>query len=1166
MADETEKVEYVFEGDVSSLKTATQSAIALLNKYSAALKQPSGTDSFKASQRSIASVNAALKKLSKDVSSTQTKMQGLQDVKLPTGSAAEKAIGGALSALSQQLQQLSNANKITTKDLQSFKTQLDSVRAALQSSNPQIDMLIASEQRFQGTLAKVSGAVQTFQSSMTNMRNGISNAFSPISQKLQTLQRLFDPIIAKVQSFKDSCSTAFTRTTRLSSTVADAFRRVSQDASDNESSSSAAAEAHKKLRERVAELLSTFKRETAAIDSEQSALRKKNTELKTSAKNHSSLARRISAVGSILQQEGQRLSAYAKNTRKASATSKVFAKAVQTISLTKLGQSLRGAVQSSIDFIENQNLFSVAMGKSAAQGNQFVRSMQEIYGLDPSNIYRYTGYFYQLTDAIGATRAASARMSTSLTKMALDLSSLFNVPIEEVVEDVESGMQGMTRAVRKYGMDLRATTLQQTALQYGLTESVSTLSEADRQALRFITMVQQAENALKQTETAADGTVDSMGDFARTIESPANQLKIFKEQMFQLGRAIGNFLIAPLGKVVAYINGFVMALRTAITFVSGLFGVLENSAVDIDTSGAVSGVDAIGDAAADAAEQVKELSAPFDELNVIQESKSSSTTTDTSTPTLDPALEQAIEDMSLSMDNIRMKANRVRDAILEWFGFRIDAGKIISWDSNTLEENLINKFPQWTKTIQAAFDNWSNIVEGFKRVFNSLGGVVDKVKAKLQSLFNSSGIDTSLANFISNLSTNLTKLSSWIDAHSDSIATLTLIVLGLVAAFKGLSIIANVIGTLTTFIGSATSVFSVITSIVGAITSLITAMGPVGVVIAAIAGTFLLLSTHSEECVATWREHLTPFLDALAEGITNIRTILQNLWDECIGPVVKYIGDGIERLWKKYLEPICQNVIAIALDIGRLIMNIWNNVFAPIINWLVTTFGPVFSVVFKGVWDIIEFVGDVIGNTFKTITDVFGDLIDFLNAVFSGDLKGALSAILNIFGDLGNGIINLVEDIINFVIRGINNLLDLIFGGVETLINHIGGLLEAAASVIGVDLDLSVNLTAPHIGEVSLPHIPRVALASGGVVTSPTTALIGEGRYDEAVIPLGNSPQMEDLVQRIADKVDKGNTSDEDRTIVVKVYIGQDEFDAYTYKAAERGKIKVGKQPVKVRG
>ena len=140
-------------------------------------------------------------------------------------------------------------------------------------------------------------------------------------------------------------------------------------------------------------------------------------------------------------------------------------------------------------------------------------------------------------------------------------------------------------------------------------------------------------------------------------------------------------------------------------------------------------------------------------------------------------------------------------------------------------------------------------------------------------------------------------------------------------------------------------------------------------------------------------------------------------------------------------------------------------------------------------------------------------------------------------------------------------MISLVYDAVVALINSILGSVSAVASLLGFDLDLRITESPPAIPMQSWGRIPE--MATGGVVSSPTYVMVGEGAYSEAVIPLDDSPQMQDLIQKIADAVDKDKP---DTPVNVHVYIGDEEFDAYTYKASERGKQKVGAQPVKTGG
>ena len=99
MASETERVEYVFEGDIKSLRTATQTAMNLLNKYSDTMRRTSSTEGFRASKKSTQSMNASINKLTKDVDKMQAKLKSVGDVKLPSGSSAAKAMGSTMQIM-----------------------------------------------------------------------------------------------------------------------------------------------------------------------------------------------------------------------------------------------------------------------------------------------------------------------------------------------------------------------------------------------------------------------------------------------------------------------------------------------------------------------------------------------------------------------------------------------------------------------------------------------------------------------------------------------------------------------------------------------------------------------------------------------------------------------------------------------------------------------------------------------------------------------------------------------------------------------------------------------------------------------------------------------------------------------------------------------------------
>ena len=1196
---------YQFTGDVSSLKDATQQAISWLDKYDATIKRVASSDTFKASKTSATSFQRVVGGLIKQVNTLTTSLntagQSL-DSMMPDGTAV---VQEATQDFADVLDYLDSSASITSKDLQFLTEVLKQTRTSLDSVTARASVLTSSlkpleQLQVAKTMEQTSAAVTKVQKHYDTaaaagfriqeayQASGKSAADSAIAflkaeraatrmtgvqsvlQRVQTEMNLLgayatkfwqsfmkplDPVVSKLQSFKSRMEKSLGRVRSEFDQVRSALRRFSKD-SDAEGDS--------------LDKLST-----------------RSTKLSDRLRGLQSSARKSASSFNVLN--------------KATSTLKT---ALHGLIGLRLGTWLADAANQSIRYTENLNLFTVAMGDAVDQGTDFVNRMSEIYGMDPSNLMRYAGNFYQLADAISMPDEAAANLSLGLTKATNDIASLFNVDIETVFNDLSSGMQGMSRAVRKYGMDIRTTTLQQTALTLGITQQVEAMSEADRQGLRFITMMRQASNA--------------SGDFAKTIEAPANQLRIFKEQMSQLGRAIGDLFIGPLSRAIAYINGFVMALRMMISFVASLFGIVTGSASGAtDAADSVaSSIGGIGDAAGSAAKKLKGMLAPFDELNVLQQADpgggggggGGGALSDIGA--LDPAIEQAIADMQWQLENVRMKALDVRDAILEFFGFRVEDGQILDWDAALFEQNLINKFPQWTKTIQAVFDNWSSIIEGFKRVFNGLGDVAQAVWDKVVGFFSKFINDDTVSGFIAGLSDQLNTFADFLSNNADDIADFAISVALLKAALQGLSALApvlTIVGQFASACIAALGPFATLVTWVGAVvagiallyansqlfansfnnlllsvgeglgillSTLVTALQTIGASVVtlwtdniqpmlaaigdAVAPVVESLIDLWEDLVAIvsdiftsiadlWESAAHPALAAFFDALTVLANLFGTLWSGWVAPVLRHIGDGLTDLWINVLSPIIENIIAIILGVIEIVLQLWNKVLGPLLDWLAAAFGPVVATVFNFVWDVIQVAVGAIGTSINGLLEILRGVITFISGVFAGDWSRAWQGIVQIFTGIWDTIKGVVKLVLNGVITVINGALGTISGAINGIIRAINKISVKVPDWVPGMGGKSLGFNIKEVGTWRIPY-----LASGGVVSSPTMAMVGEGKYDEAVIPLGNSPQMKDLVNQIAEAT-RGRGGDE--PIQVNVFIGNEQVAEYMHKAEKRHQL-----------
>lgn len=274
--------------------------------------------------------------------------------------------------------------------------------------------------------------------------------------------------------------------------------------------------------------------------------------------------------------------------------------------LRRVGDAIGYLIEQSNAYIENMNLFNVVMGENAEKAGQFVKSL-EILGINISDATRYQATLYDTAKSLGMTADNAYTLSEQFTKLSYDYASLYNIPVDQAFEKLEAAVVGMSKPIRQLGKDITEAKLTEIARSLGIQESVRTMTQAEKAELRFIAVMQQS--------TAA------MNDMERTLESPANQLRVLRAQFEALTRELGNLFIPILTKTLPYIIAFVKAIRNLVNALASLVGV---ELPTFDSS--VSNVANLGSAMDDASESASKLQqqlAGFDEIEVIQQQSGS---------------------------------------------------------------------------------------------------------------------------------------------------------------------------------------------------------------------------------------------------------------------------------------------------------------------------------------------------------------------------------------------------------------------------------------------------------------------------------------------------------------------------------------------------------------
>ncbi len=304
----------------------------------------------------------------------------------------------------------------------------------------------------------------------------------------------------------------------------------------------------------------------------------------------------------------------ASNNKASNSYINLYAKIRMAVTAVKtIASKIASAISLSSGYIETVNLFTVSMGKYAEQAKAYAETVSEAMGIDPAEWMKNQGVFMTLTKGFGVAGDRANTMSQQLTQLGYDLASFFNLEggVSDAMQKLQSGISGELEPLRRLGYDLSQARLEAVALSLGIDKAVSSMTQAEKAELRYYAIMTQV--------------TDAQGDMARTLNAPANQLRILTAQVTQLGRALGDFFIPLLNKVLPPIIAAVKVLREVMSVFMSLLGI-ELSSVDWGSDSITSATEDVTsnlDDATDSAKKLKSYLMGFDELNVINPNEDS---------------------------------------------------------------------------------------------------------------------------------------------------------------------------------------------------------------------------------------------------------------------------------------------------------------------------------------------------------------------------------------------------------------------------------------------------------------------------------------------------------------------------------------------------------------
>lgn len=614
------------------------------------------------------------------------------------------------------------------------------------------------------------------------------------------------------------------------------------------------------------------------------------------------------------------------------------------------------------DLAEVQNVVDVTFSKMNEQVNNFAQNAIFQFGLSETMAKQYTGTFGAMAKAFGFVESEAYAMSTTLTGLAGDVASFYNITQGEAYTKLKSVFTGETESLKDLGVVMTQTALDQFALANGYGKTTAKMTEQEKVALRYAFVQQQLSLA--------------QGDFARTSDSWANQVRILKLQFDSLRASLGQGFIAavtPVIKVINTIMGKLVQLANVFSaFMKRLFGVKSDSssgigAVASDVSSATNAMDnlsnstsGVGSAAKKAAKEIKGLMG-IDEINTI-----SSTGSDSDSGSGD----------SSGIGNIGMD----------------------DWDFSQQEkatDGLLSKVEVFADKVRNIFKNISNFIKKHKEIILSIiGGLVSGIIAFFIA-GNWGAITGAIASVI-----------GWIELIPTALGLAGL------ALTTPAALIAGAVAVVTTaFLYLWQTSDSFRNALINGWNALVSALTPY---FKAIMGALKLVGDF---LVTVLKPILFLLWDAWCTVVDNIVKVTMSLWTNCIAPVVKFLGeclkkiiDGLNEIWQVW-KPTIEKI-------GEILIVIWNNCLKPVINWL----GNEFIQAFRN-------VGNYIKPILESLKIMFGGLIDFIVGVFTGNWQKAWQGVQNIFRGIFDGLTNIAKkplnaiiDAINAMIRGLNKI------------------------------------------------------------------------------------------------------------------------------------------------
>ena len=939
-------------------------------------------------------------------------------------------------------------------------------------------------------LSKVAAGISQIKNAVNNMNTGdFANKINRISNSLGNLKDKTDSLKISA-SIGNQLAAINQAITNLPDTPGEKLRNLAsglQPLSElGRSNMTSFINQLKKLPEVIQEL------EKADIDKFTQQMKNLAAAMKPFADEMNKVSSGFSAFPSRIQRLITSTEQYNGTVRRATTSTNAWnsaLKAISFVAIYRAAAKLLGiAIAKSSQYTEDLNLFTVSMGRYAEEAYNYAQKVSEVMGIDPAEWMRNQGVFNTIIAGFGVAGDKAAFMAKNLTQLGYDLASFYNIDFESAMQKVQSGISGELEPLRRLGYDLSVARLEQERLNLGIDKSVSSMTQAEKSQLRYYAMMTQVTQV--------------QGDMARTLENPANMLRVLRAELEQAARAVGNIFIPILTKVLPIAIAVASALQEIIAAIATLFGITVKSPKWGDAIGSASaGSGAIADnmdSAAGSAKELKRYLAGFDELNVLPDQNQGGSGSGAGVGGGDLGLDLPGYDflknaVTTQIDEWKKKleplVSFVKDNLKEILGLIATIGiALLAWKlSNdflngimalkTLGKNGLSipltisagviltaaSFSIEFRAIKDAIEDKLNSFNFGEIILSGLGGTVGAgvigkgIGQLIFKAFKGSAVAKAITAGGGTISTGLIGA-----AIGGIVAGIPMFVTGVYdAIMNGL----NTLNGLLIPAGStlaATGIGAIIGTAIGSVG------GPVGAAIGALVGLVIGALTDLGILIYQKWDEICAFFAPVAEWfnvnvIQPISGFFSGLWDgivDTFSPAISWFSD----LWGS----VSQTFEDVFYNIGVLVSGTWETikiVWGIVSDWFDTNVIQPVASFFSGLWDGISSWAI---KSWNKISTVFSGIAAWFDANVIRPIVGFFTDLWTDITVIFGKVVGFFKGIINGVLSGLNSAISYAFGGINSILRSIRGF-----SIAGF---------TPFSGlrEISVPQIPM--LADGGFV------------------------------------------------------------------------------------